>query len=262
MAIVSLFSVSGSPGVTSLALALTVLWPRPAVLVDGDPAASKAVLAGWLQGQAPHDRSLVDLAIAHSHGELSQSLPTVMLELPGSAQRWLIPGVQSPLQARSVEPLWPALVAAFDELDDSGVDVIIDAGRLGMRHAPMRAIRTADVALLVLRSTLPAVAAAAAWVPTLTDLLEVPDRSRLGLALVGAGRPYGAREISRSLGSLPVLANLAWDPATADCFSLGKSAGRHFGSTALVRSARAAAESLAGIAQSRRVALSVDGATP
>lgn len=262
MAIVSLFSVSGAPGVTSTALALTLAWPRPAVLVDGDPAASKAVLAGWLQGQAPHDRSLVDLAIAHNHGELADALPAVMLELPGSPQRWLIPGVQKPLQARTVETLWPALLDAFAELDGSGTDVIIDAGRLGMKHAPMRAIRTADVALLVTRTTLPAAVAAASWVPILTEVLEVADFSRFGLALVGAGRPYSAREVSRSLGNLPVLANLAWDPATADCFSLGKPAGRHFESSALVRSARATAESLAGIAQTRRAALDLDGVRP
>jgi len=259
MAIVSLFSISGAPGVSSTALALTLAWPRPAVLVDGDPTASKAVLAGWLQGLAPHDRSLVDLAIAHTHGELADALPAVMLELPGASQRWLIPGVQSPLQARSVETLWPALLDALADLDGSGTDVIIDAGRLGMNHAPMRAVRTADVALVVTRTTLPAVAAVASWLPILAEVLEASDSSRLGLGLVGAGRPYSAREVSRSLGNLPVLANLAWDPATADCFSLGKPAGRHFESSALVRSARSAAASLARIAQARRAMLSVDG---
>jgi len=256
VAILSLFSVSGAPGVTSMTLALTLAWPRPVVLVDGDPAASKAVLAGWLQGRTPHDRSLVDLAIAHSHGELADALGAVMLELPGSARRWLIPGVQSPLQARTFDVLWPALLDVFVDLDGSGVDVIIDAGRLGMNHAPMRAIRTADVALLVTRTTLPAVVAAAAWVPVLSDLLEIADYSRLGLGLVGAGKPYGAWEVSKSLGNLPVLANLAWDPATAECFSLGKATGRGFESSPLVRSVRSAAESLAGIAASRRAALS------
>lgn len=259
MAILSLFSVAGAPGVTSTALALTLAWPRPAVLVDGDPAASKAVLAGWLQGQTPHDRSLVDLAIAHNHGELADALAAVMLELPGPAHRWLIPGIQSPLQARTVEPLWPALLDAFIDMDASGVDVIIDVGRLGMNHAPMRAIRTADVALLVTRTTLPAVVAAAAWLPILTDVVEVADTSRLALGLVGAGKPYGAREVSKSLGNTPVLANLAWDPATADCFSLGKAAGRGFHSSALVRSATSAAESLAGLVSTRRAELTVDG---
>ena len=37
MAVIVLASASGSPGVTTTALGLALLWPRPVVLVDADP---------------------------------------------------------------------------------------------------------------------------------------------------------------------------------------------------------------------------------
>lgn len=254
MAILTLFSTAGAPGTTTTALALTLAWPRAAVLVDADPTAAKAVLAGYLQGQSPHEQSLVDLAIAHHHGELADALPAVMMQLPGSQQRF-IPGVQAPLQAASVQPLWPALLDAFEDLDESGVDVIIDAGRISANHAPLAAIAGADIALLVTRTTLPGVVAASAWLPSITDLIGHTTRSSLGLSLVGVGHPYGAKDISKNLGNTPVLASLALDPVTAEVFSLGRAPGRHFDSSPLVRSARAAAESLAKALNGRRAIL-------
>ena len=52
MAIVVLGSVSGSPGVTTLAVGLALAWPRSVVLADCDPGAHQAVLAGFLAGQS------------------------------------------------------------------------------------------------------------------------------------------------------------------------------------------------------------------
>lgn len=255
MAILTLFSVAGAPGVTTTALALTLTSPRPTVLVDADPTANKAVLAGYLQGQSPHGPCLVDLAIAHHNGELADSLPAVMMQLPDSQHRF-IPGIKWPHQASSITPLWPALIEAFDDLDDSGVDVIIDAGRLSAQHAPTAAIANADTTLLVTRTTLPPVVAAAAWLPTIRELVSQSARSTLGMTVIGDGHPYGAKEISDRLGgNLPVMANIALDPVTAEVFALGHKPGRHFNSSPLVRSARAASESLHSSLAARRTTL-------
>jgi hypothetical protein len=51
--------------------------------------------------------------------------------------------------------------------------------------------------------------------------------SGVGLLLVGEGRPYTAREIAGSLG-LPVVARLAWDPASAEVIAAGADPGRRF----------------------------------
>ncbi|MDR0837668.1 MAG: hypothetical protein LBM94_05635 [Propionibacteriaceae bacterium] len=50
MAIVTLVSAGGSPGVTTTALGMALLWPRNCLLVDADPCPNQAVLAGYLQG--------------------------------------------------------------------------------------------------------------------------------------------------------------------------------------------------------------------
>ena len=47
MAVVALASASGSPGVTTTALGLALLWPRPVLLVEADPTGGSR-LAGRL----------------------------------------------------------------------------------------------------------------------------------------------------------------------------------------------------------------------
>jgi hypothetical protein len=48
MTITVLTSASGSPGVTTTALGLTLTWPESCMLIDGDY--QQAVLTGYLQG--------------------------------------------------------------------------------------------------------------------------------------------------------------------------------------------------------------------
>ena len=59
------------------------------------------------------------------------------------------------------------------------------------------------------------------------------------LLLVGEGRPYSAREIAAACG-VPVVASLAWDPASAEVLAAGATPGRRFETSPLVRSIRAA----------------------
>jgi hypothetical protein len=65
MAILVLGSVSGSPGVTTLAVGLALAWPRRIVLADCDPGAHQAVLAGYLAGRRSGGRGLLRVAEAH-----------------------------------------------------------------------------------------------------------------------------------------------------------------------------------------------------
>ena len=65
MALVMLCSATGSPGVTTSALALALGWPRGVLLVDCDRDPAQAVQAGWLRAAPVASRGLVDLAQAH-----------------------------------------------------------------------------------------------------------------------------------------------------------------------------------------------------
>jgi hypothetical protein len=250
MAVLALTSAKGAPGVSTAALAMTLLWPRPALLVEADPAGS-SVLAGYLRGTVDHSRGMLGLAMAHRHGELAEALWTQTVPLtpsaPGAQKRWLLPGISDAAQGASTAGLWGPLGALLAALDDDGVDVLIDAGRAGAAQPPTALLRHADLVLLVLDTSLPAIAAARARLGLLAEELALASeadssQSRLRLLLIGEGRPYNAREVAAALG-VPVLADLAWDPENANVLTVGASPGRRFDSSPLLRSARAAINS-------------------
>ncbi len=262
MAVVALTNAKGAPGVSTAALAMTLLWPRPALLLEADPAGGSSVLAGYLRGTVDHSRGLLGLAMAHRHDELEQALWSQIVRLAGDpvtaspADRWLLPGLSDAAQAPSAASLWGPLGSLTASLERAGIDVLIDAGRLGAAYAPIPLLRQADLVLLVLGTSLPAVAAVRARLSVLREQLAVTPSSAvpvsgLGLLLVGEGRPYTAREISGSLG-LPVVASLSWDPASAEVLAAGAAPGRRFESSPLVRSIRGAISASQELIVSRR----------
>ena len=262
MAVVALTSAKGAPGVSTAALAMTLLWPRPALLLEADPAGGSSVLAGYLRGTVDHSRGLLGLAMAHRHDELEQALWSQIVRLAGDpgtaspADRWLLPGVSDAAQAPSTASLWGPLGSLLASLERAGIDVLIDAGRLGAAYAPIPLLSQADLVLLVLGTSLPAVAAVRARLSVLREQLAITPPtavpvSGLGLLLVGEGRPYTAREITGSLG-LPVVASLSWDPASAEVLAAGAAPGRRFESSPLVRSIRGAISASQELIVSRR----------
>lgn len=238
MAVIVLTSARGAPGVTTSALAMAMLWPRPVVLVEADVAGSSSILAGYLRGTVPPDRGLVSLAVAHRRGVLADRFYDQTVRLIEDRVR-LVPGLVNAQQAASMDKLWSPLSMVLSGLERAGTDVIVDAGRLGMVHAPLPLLRTADAVLLVTRTTLPAVSSARARVDSLrTDLVEFGrGDDTLAVLLVGEGQPYRAREIHTALHT-PVLASMTWDQAAADSLSVGAPYGRRFAAAPLFRSTR------------------------
>lgn len=251
MAVISLFSASGSPGVTVTSLGLALAWQRHVMLVDADPSGSSSVLAGYLQGQTVHDRGLIDLAVANRAGNLGTAIATVSMTLPGSTVEF-VPGIRSHQQAASVTTLWEPLSGVLRGMEQRGVDVIVDAGRIGLDKAPLPIVRASDLALLVVRSDLPAVAGARAWAQSLHEQLSaVGAGQQLGVLLVGPGRPYGSREI-RSVLNLPVIAELPWDPESAQVYYAGVRPKKSFAGGPLNRSLRATVSSTQGLIANNR----------
>lgn len=213
------------------------------LLVDADPSGSTSFQAGYLRGQVSRDRSILDLAMAHRERRLDESLFGISIDLPDSTVK-LIPGVHSPNQARSLTPVWPDLARTLAELEATGQDVMVDAGRLGMVDHPGPLVDASDLILLVTRTQLPGLTAGQAWAKNLTDTLGRRGlENRLGVLLVGPDRPYTASEIERAFG-IPVVASMAWDPVNAEVFSLGNTPSRKFAQAPITRSARTAAQSI------------------
>lgn len=256
MALVLLASASGAPGVTTTALGLALVWHRPVVLVDADPVGGSALLAGYFQGTLSDSDAMVDLVMAHRDQQLGQALRKAVIGLPGT-QVALLPGPRSHAQAGSLADLWPALAYELRALEDSGQDVIVDAGRLGMVHAPDALQRAADLSMLVLRSDLPSIAAARQWADSWSTATAQGTGARDAVALVvGPGRPYSASEVSGVL-SLPVVSSLAWDPRSAQVLSEGRPARSAWSQRdPLVRSYRSAAAAVVDRLHAQSLALS------
>lgn len=225
MAVITLTSASGSPGVTTTALGWALTRGRPTVLVDADPTGGSAVLAGYLQGLTAPPDALVELAIAERQGRLRGTIPEVLMPLPGSQVAFL-PGPRSHTQARGLGGLWDPLLAALKALAGTGQDTIVDLGRLGLLGSAAPMLMGADLALLVCRSDLVSLAAARSWTSDLVDQFEqLGAATAFGIVLVGPGRPYPAKEVAKVLGA-PVLASIDFDPKAAAAFSSGATVRR------------------------------------
>ena len=190
MALIALASAHGSPGVTTLAVALAHRLPlvtgRAAVLIEADPDGG-TIAARHSLGGPP---ALTALA-----GAARQGLEPAMVLRHTIPMASGVPVVTAhPAAEQSHAALRTAaghLAAACAVLDDH--DVIVDLGRL-RPGTPARPFATAAAQLLVLAH------------PELDQLVAVADRVQalgelapLHLVLVG-DRPYGTAEVRRVLG--------------------------------------------------------------
>lgn len=147
--LISIASVKGSPGVTSIALALASVWPRPVVLLEADPSGGdlayrcKAVNGGAVAA----NRGLLQLAAAVRGGVPGAGV-VVDEAQPLACGVNLIQGVTRAGQARAFSGLWPTIASACV---DSHVDVIADLGRLD-RTSPVMPLAEHSTHLLTVGS--------------------------------------------------------------------------------------------------------------
>lgn len=209
---------------------------------------------------------LINLAVAQREGRLTAALPRETLVLdqgkgPENAA-WFLPGPQSHEQAPSLLTLWEPLTELLRSIDSNGQDVIVDAGRLGLTGWPEPLVLAADLALLVTRNNLPALAGARSWAKTLRErFADVGGLARLQVLTVDeaggvpGATPYSARQITGALG-LPVWASVGWDPTTAAVYSHGVPPSRKFDNSGLLRDYRAVAGvAMTSLAHARRAEL-------
>ena len=234
MAIIALASASGSPGVTATALGLALAWPRPILLVEADPTGGSGLLSGYFQGGREYEAGIIELALATN--DLSDALAKTARPIEGTKVSF-VAGTRSRVQATALPGLWSPLAEALGDLEATGQDVIVDAGRLGLAGSPMPLVDAADLALLVTRTTLPAIVAMSSW----ADIFNRPalDWHQSGIVLVAEHQPYDAREVA-SITNLPVIASLPDDPHAAAVLSRGATPPKDFDSGALARGLRAA----------------------
>ncbi|MER6936126.1 hypothetical protein ABTX24_23985 [Nocardioides sp. NPDC127514] len=254
MAVIALASASGSPGVSTTALGLAMEWPRPVLVVEADPTGGSSILAGYLRGHTQPGPDLVDLMMSPLGP--AETLPRIAVPIPGTTISY-VAGTRTHVQAAALRDHWASLAEVLADLEATGQDVIVDAGRLGLIGSPEPLMCAADLTLLVVCTDLPALVAARSWAESVTQ--SGVGWRWPGLLLVGEGMPYTSREIARLLG-LPVVAEIADDPVGAAVFHRGAPQPRHFTTGAYARSLRAATEELQAEVGRSRAAVTSDAA--
>lgn len=249
MAVITLASASGSPGVTTTALGLALLWPRPVLLVEADPTGGSGLLAGYFRGTREYGAGLIELALTSS--DVGDALAELAQPIEGTGVSF-VAGTRSHTQSGALRDLWQPLSEALTDLESTGQDVLIDAGRLGLSGSPEPLLANADLTLLLTRSNLPALSALRSWADSVQS--GTIDWQQSGVLVVGEGQPYGSREVSQVL-NLPVIATLAGDPESAAVFHRGAPPPRRFDSGPLARSLQAAIAAIHSTVSRRRTEL-------
>jgi hypothetical protein len=230
--------------VTTAAVALTLVWPRPVLLVEADPAGGD-LLAGYLAGATTSGGGLLGLALTARRGPIDA---TGVLErsqhLDAAGDRRVLVMPTDRAQARPVAESIDKLAAAITSVagsDDPRVrrDVLVDLGRLSP-ETPAAWLASPTHLLLLLEPTLRGASAARSTLASLRERL--PDTCRVAAVMTGHG-PYGATDIGGAL-EVSVACTIAHDPGSARVLSGEAPTSRGFDRSPLIRSARSLAAAL------------------
>src|SRR5512146_2070950 len=129
MALIAIASDKGAPGVTTAALALAAVWPRPVLLAECDPAGGDLVYRFPAVGGGHLDprRGVLSLAVVARRGMQPQQVWEHVQKLHGGLD--VLAGVTNAEQGAGLSLLWGPIGKALAALPQA--DVIADCGRLG-----------------------------------------------------------------------------------------------------------------------------------
>jgi hypothetical protein len=248
VSLVALAADKGSPGVTTVTVALGAVWPGRALVVECDPAGGDIAYRLPGVGGRPLDanRGLLSLAAIARHGVEARQLWDHVQELNGGLE--VILGVSTAEQSAGLSGIWDSLGGAMARVRD--VDVLADCGRIAPGSPGTAVLRHASMLVLVARATVDSVAHARDRLAALAGrrgegALVGPS---IGLVLVAQPRESKAalnqvNEVLRS-ARLPVevLGTIADDPRGAALLA-GQWSGR-LSRSMLIRSTREVARSI------------------
>jgi hypothetical protein len=257
MSIILFTSLSGSPGVTTCALAAALNWHRPVMLLEADTSKTSSILPGFFRAENDSTLGLSPLSLAHQRGEFSTQALFDQSEML-APERYFVPGFSNPAAGLGTTSLWGALGTALGSLEGAGTDVIIDLGRLSPRDARVPLLQIADSVLVTTRTLLPDIFAASARKTELQAILAaVGHEDHLGLWLIdGTVETYSMREVQQAL-EIPVVAKIQNDPRGAAVFSLGATQPQRFEKSGYARSLASGLSNLTQQIQERQDRLGI-----
>jgi hypothetical protein len=205
--LIALASLKGSPGVTSLGVALTAAWPGDLqrAFVECDPAGGDIAaryslpLSPGLIGLAAATRRDSNLHAVWAHTQtLPDGTPVVVGPLRGDQARTALKNL---VPAHPEKEGAQAQSSPFDASAGSRDNVVVtDCGRLDPESPVLPIVEMADALLLLLRPRADELSRLAAL---LDDIATLTDR--VGLVLVGPG--YSPSDVATEL-QVPIFASV------------------------------------------------------
>jgi len=256
--LIALCSDKGSPGVTTTALALGSAWVTPVVVVEADLAGGDLAIRLRPHGAAlPETPTLLSVAAAaRAHPGPNPGSDVVSRHAHRlSARVAVVPapiGQEQMVGIGDWEPLADALAAApADELEGSGVPVLVDLGRLQGASRVIGVAARADVVIVVGRPDPTSVIRLRERLARMArDLATVRGKpARFFPVLVSPNRhgEGNVRDLAAVLSDSPVrpfiagCGHVALDPAAVRRLEAGEDPTGRLARTDLLRSARALA---------------------
>ena len=249
MALIAVAADKGAPGVTTTALALAAVWPRPVLLAECDPAGGDLVyrLPAADGGRLDQRRGLLSLAVAARRGLQPHQAWEHTQKLSGGLD--ILTGVTNAEQGAGLNLLWGPVGRVLAA--SSQADVIADCGRLGVDGPLYDLLAEAAVVVLVMRASLGEVVRLRDRSAAVATALRKRGRSGSAVEVVVIADHKHLRtsiaEIGQALEPVPTparVAGLADDPRGAELLR-GEWGGK-LDKSLLIRTARDIAERLVG----------------
>ncbi|OIV35653.1 hypothetical protein BIV57_20480 [Mangrovactinospora gilvigrisea] len=248
MALIVLAADKGSPGVTTSALALASVWPRPVVTAECDPAGGDLVyrLPDAHGNPLNPQRGMLSLAADARKGLTPDRLTQHVQALHGGLG--VIVGTAGAEQSAGLGSLWPELGPAFARMP--GFDVFADCGRVGPDSPTLQLMPYADAVVLIARVEAEQVAHVRDRAAALHARLHRGGAETPPIAVVLVAEAKHGKQVARQVEELMqrsdvparVVGTLALDPAGAAALA-GRGRGRA-NRALLIRSARAVVQDL------------------
>ena len=191
-----LASAGHSPGVTGLGVALALTWPEPVLLVDANREPDQTVLAGHLQGVDPGGRGPRRAAAGAPGAPVARRVPAVDDRSAGRGGGARLPaGLLAPGHGR---PVRAGVAGAGDApWRRPAARCSSTPGRITPDGLPPALVSACSGVAVVTGSRLVDLAALRLYLPL---VVAAAGAERVGLVVVGPGRPYGSGEIGHRFG--------------------------------------------------------------
>lgn len=213
MTLIALFSDKGSPGVTTLALALAHSWPSRLTLVELDPAGGELALRltdGHGRPVLRPDPGLLTFA-ASARRDPVPALAEHGQPLPGAAGVCVLPGLSAPEQLSAMADLWGTVLTSIAPHGQE--DVIADLGRLHPASPVFAAAAVADILIGVCSAAPAAMLRMRDRMRHVLQALEPKATRRVLVVLVAEDRRAG--EAVQAMRAVLVRGAVAAEPAGA-----------------------------------------------